>query len=99
MATHIETTEVTSAGLTRRKIGVLRLALTGAITAGAFFALCWIGLFIPFGSPTHAYLGLFTNAEMTSTTALFQGLCWSVIFGGLLGGLTAFVYNALSVLD
>ena len=99
MATSIESNDVKPVGLAGRKIGVLRLALTGAITAGVFFALCWVGLFLPFGSPTHAYLGLFTNAEMTSAAALFQGLCWSVAFGALVGGLTAFFYNALSVLD
>ena len=99
MATFVESTEITSSGITSRRIGVLRLALTGAITAGVFFVLCWIGLFIPFGSPTHTFIGLFTNAEMTSAVALFQGLCWSVVFGALVGGMTAFVYNALSVLD
>lgn len=99
MATSIESVGAKSAERKVRKIGVLRLALTGAITAGVFFALCWIGLFLPFGSPTHAYLALFTNAEMTSAAALVQGLCWSVAFGALLGGMSAFFYNALSVLD
>jgi hypothetical protein len=99
MASITESAEGAADARTRRTIGVIRLAATGAITAGVFFALCWVGLFLPFGSPTHAYLGLFTNAEMTSAAALIQGLCWSVAFGALVGGLTAFFYNALSVLD
>jgi len=56
-------------------IGVLRLALTGAITAAFVFLLCWLGTFIPFSSPTHAYIGLFTPAEMSSVAALAQGVC------------------------
>jgi hypothetical protein len=64
------------------RIGVLRLALTGAITAALVFLLCWVGTFIPFSSPTHAYIGLFTPAEMSSVAALAQGICWSFLFGG-----------------
>ena len=80
-------------------IGVLRLALTGAITAAFVFLLCWLGTFIPFSSPTHAYLGLFTPAEMSSVAALAQGVCWSFLFGGLSGAVLAAVYNALGPLE
>jgi len=82
-----------------RRIGVLRLALTGAITAAIVFVLCWLGTFIPFSSPTHAYLGLFTPAEMSSVVALAQGICWSFLFGALSGGILAAVYNALAPLE
>lgn len=99
MATRIESPDALTAPAGHRKIGVLRLALTGAIVASLFFVLCWIGMFLPFGSPTHAYLALFTNAEITSTNALVQGVCWSALFGLVAGGLTALVYNALSALD
>lgn len=85
--------------IARRRIGVLRLALTGAITAGAVFALCWLGTFIPFSSPTHAYIGRFTPAEMSSGMALAQGVCWSFLFGGLSGAVLAAVYNALGLLE
>jgi len=81
------------------RIGVLRLALTGAITAAFVFLLCWLGTFIPFSSPTHAYIGLFTPAEMSSVAALAQGVCWSFLFGGLSGAVLAWVYNALGRLD
>jgi len=80
-------------------IGVLRLALTGAITAAFVFLLCWLGTFIPFSSPTHAYIGLFTPAEMSSVAALAQGVCWSFLFGGLSGAVLAAVYNALGPLE
>ena len=81
------------------RIGPLRLALTGAITAALVFALCWLGTFIPFSSPTHAYVRLFTPAEMSSFVALCQGSTWSFLFGGLSGGLLAWVYNLLSGLE
>jgi hypothetical protein len=83
----------------RQRLGLLRVALTGAITAALVFVLCWLGTFIPFSSPTHAYIGLFTPAEMHSFAALCQGSAWSFLFGGLSGGLLAWVYNLLSGLE
>lgn len=56
--------------------------------------LCWIGTFVPFSSPTHAYIGLFTNADHSSATALFQGVCWSFAFGLIVGAVFALIYNA-----
>jgi len=81
------------------RLQVLRLALTGAITAAAVFALCWLGTLIPFSSPTHAYISVFTPAEVASGAALAQGLCWSFLFGGLSGAVLATVYNLLGPLD
>ncbi|HEX6742245.1 MAG TPA: hypothetical protein VF079_10700 [Sphingomicrobium sp.] len=83
-----------------RKIGVLRLSLTGAIVAGLFYALCWVGrLVLPIGPASHMYLQLFTSADLSSGMALAQGLCWSVVFGLLIGALGAFVYNWLGALE
>lgn len=81
------------------RIGVLRLALTGAVTAALVFVLCWLGTLIPFSSPTHAYIGLFTPAEQNSVGALVEGVVWSFLFGGLSGAVLAWVYNALGRLD
>jgi hypothetical protein len=67
------------------KIGVLRLGIAGAFTAAALLVLWWIGTFIPFSSPTHAYIGLFTTAPVGSAAALVSGLCWPVVFGALAG--------------
>ena len=81
------------------RVSVLRLGLAGAITAASVFVLCWLGTFIPFSSPTHAYIGLFTPAEMSSVAALAQGICWSFLFGGLSGAVFAAVYNALGPVE
>lgn len=80
-------------------IGVLRLAATSGVAAGAIFVLCWIGTFISFGGPTHAYIGLFTNWDAQSGQALIEGGIWSLLFGLLSGGLIAALYNLFAGLD
>ena len=87
------------ATVTVRTIGAQRLAVTGALAAGLFYILCWIGAQLPLGPATHGYLTLFTNAEITTGRALVEGLIWSVAFGLIAGGLIALIYNALSFLD
>lgn len=82
-----------------RTLSVLRLLIAGGVTAAVVFVLCWIGTFIPFSSPTHAYIGLFTTAEMGSAQALVQGFCWSLLFGALVGAAFVVVYNATASLD
>jgi len=85
--------------MSAHSIGALRLGLTGAITASLIFILCWVGTLVPFSSPTHAYIGLFTPAETNSFLALCEGAAWSFLFGGLSGALFALIYNALAGLE
>ena len=82
-----------------RKLGVLRLAVTGGVSAAIIFILCWVGTFIPFASPTHAYIALFTPAEMSSVQALAEGTLWSLLFGGFSGLVLALIYNLFAGLD
>ena len=79
-------------------VSVIRLTVTGGATAAVVFVLCWLGTFIPFSSPTHAYITLFTNAGQSSGLALAQGTCWSLLFGALVGGAFALIYNATAPL-
>jgi hypothetical protein len=81
------------------KIGVFRLATTIGLAAAAFFALCWVGTFLSFVSPTHAYIGLFTTADTQSVQALIEGGVWSLLFGVFSGGLVAALYNLFAGLD
>lgn len=69
---------------------ILQSALTGAIVSGILFAGCWLLALTPF-SATHGLIPLFTTADITSSTALIQGLCWSLIFGAWIGFLIAVV--------
>jgi hypothetical protein len=74
------------------------MLVAGGATAALIFVLCWIGTFVPFSTPTHAYLSLFTQAEVSSVPALVQGGLWSLLFGALVGGAFALVYNATASL-
>ena len=85
--------------LTASRVSVSRIAATGGVGAAIIFVLCWLGLFIPFSSPTHAYVALFTPADMTSLRALGEGSLWSLLFGGLSGGVLALLYNLFGALD
>lgn len=76
------------------RLGVRRLVIAAGLTAAAAFVLCWLGMFIPFSSPTHAYVGLFTAAEPKSALAFAEGTFWSLLFGALVGGLFGLIYNA-----
>ena len=82
-----------------RRANVLRIALTGALAAAIFYAICWLGAFLPIGPATHMYLKLFTSADISSGLALVQGLCWSLGFGLIAGALIASIYNLLAPLD
>lgn len=81
------------------RLGVLRFALTGALAAAIFYAVCWVGAQLPIGPATHMYLQLFTKAELSSGIALIEGICWSISFGLIAGALIAVIYNALAFLD
>ncbi|HEX8841236.1 MAG TPA: hypothetical protein VF757_02945 [Sphingomicrobium sp.] len=79
-------------------LSVARMAVAGGVTAAAIFVLCWLGTFVPFSSPTHAYIGLFTNADIRSGVALIEGTCWSLLFGLMVGAVFALIYNATAPL-
>lgn len=94
------TATMASAGQSRQvgHINVVRLVVATAATAGVVFVLCWLGTFVPFSSPTHADISLFTNADVGSGKALAEGTCWSLLFGALVGGVFAVTYNATASL-
>lgn len=81
-----------------RDISVRRLVVASGATAATVFILCWLGTFVPFSSPTHAYIGLFTIAGPSSVQALTEGTLWSLLFGALVGGVFALIYNATAAL-
>jgi hypothetical protein len=81
----------------RHNLDVLRFLAAGGITAAVVFVLCWIGTFLPFSSPSHAYINLFTSANVSSISALVEGTVWSLLFGALAVGLFALVYNAAAI--
>lgn len=74
-------------------LGYRRLAASGGLTALVLFVACWVAAQIPAFGATHAYISLFTTAEMASPTALVEGGAWSLIFGAFAAALFAVVYN------
>ena len=89
---------MTTASLSAERTGglnLVRCTFTGAIVLAIQFVLCWAAVFVVPG-PTHMFVQIFTAQPMNSLGALFEGLCWSILFGGLTGLLIAIVYNALS---
>lgn len=97
MASRVTLKSVEQRSTTR--IGILRLAASIGAAAWLIFALCWLGTFFAFSSPTHAYIALFTNAETQSVEGLAEGGVWSLLFGALSGGLIAALYNLFAGLD
>lgn len=87
------------AGVKTSRVNISRFAFTGALVAITFFILCWIGGLLPFGLASHMYVQLFTAAQPSSGLALILGVCWSLVFGLIAGGLVAFYYNLLALLD
>lgn len=83
---------------TPHRVSVLRFALTGSVSGALFYIICWIGSLIP-GTPGHMYLELFTTSDVSTTSALVQGVITSIIGGLVIGGLIAFVYNWLAFVD
>lgn len=79
-------------------LSVTRLLVTGAATGAVIFVLCWLGTFVPFGSPTHAFIPLFTNADISSARALVEGTFWSLLFAGLAATLFGVIYNRTGAL-
>ena len=78
------------------RIGIFHLAATGGLAAVVIFEVCWVGTYLSFASPTHAYIGLFTKPNVQPEVALLQGSLWSLLFGGLSGALIAAIYNMLA---
>lgn len=94
------TTRMVNAGKLQqaKSVSLRRVALATGATAAAVFVLCWVGTFIAFASPTHAYIGLFTTADVSSVKALTEGTLWSLLFGAFLGAVFALIYNATAAL-
>ncbi|CAN5285597.1 hypothetical protein BH10PSE14_BH10PSE14_20570 [soil metagenome] len=75
------------------RLNVVRCAATGAALLSAIFVLCWLAaaLFGAIGS--HMYMAMFTPTLPGSFIALAAGLCWSILFGAVAGGVLAVFYN------
>lgn len=81
-------TDVRPAG----KSQLLHFTVVGALVFAIVFVACWLFVFTPV-TATHAFIALFTSAETTSSIALVEGTCWSLVFGAWAGFLTAAMHR------
>ena len=97
--TEIADVELSASGHVHQ-LSAMRLAFTGATVAAASFLLCWaVAVFAPGARATHMYIQLFTPADVASTKALIEGLCWSLVVGLITGALVALAYNLSAALE
>jgi hypothetical protein len=97
--TAIATEPAAGRATSHRRLSLVRLGATGAVSAALFYVLCWIGALISPTGASHMYLRLFASAELTSGAALAEGVIWSLGFGIIAGVLVAFFYNLFEGLD
>jgi hypothetical protein len=87
------------AEITPHRISAKRAGAAGGLGLAALMILCWIGAFVPFSSPTHAHISLFTPAEIHSVRALLEGTLWALLFGLVAGMTLAATYNLSARLE
>lgn len=83
---------------TFRPLGVIHLALVGALTFALLYVLCWAGAVLGFSGVSHLYLALFAPGETTTFLALLQSVCLSLGWGALTGALIAIFFNLFGFL-
>ena len=77
------------------RLGVNRLAMTGALTTTLLFIFCRVAGALGFVG-SHAFIALFIVAPVLSFTALCVGGVSAAIFGGIGLAAIALIYNALA---
>jgi hypothetical protein len=88
--------EIRAADAHRLSVG--RLALTGALSLFALYALCWVGAAA--GVPvTHLFIALFTSFSVGSFAALCVGGAWALLAGGVTGAVVAATYNLVGFME
>lgn len=86
------------ADIEKCRLGYFHLIAIGAASAVVLYALCWIAAAAGLSAASHLYLALFTTAPLASIAALAQGVCLSMIFGGVTGALIALFENLFAFL-
>ncbi len=81
----------------RRTLSMLGLAIAASVALIVLFVLCaLVGVLFPNLQVTHAWVGLFTLAPVTSPQAWLEGIFFSLVFGIVAGSIVAAVHNAVA---
>jgi hypothetical protein len=82
----------------QQALSVRGLSLALGVALIVLFVLCaLVELLLPGLPATHAWIGLFTLAPVTSPEAWLEGVFYSLIFGIVTGAVVAAVHNAVAV--
>ncbi len=75
----------------------LSAAVVGlSVALVALFVICAVvQLVAPDIQATHAWIGLFTTAELPSLRAWIEGIVFSVVFGAIAGAIFVLAYNRI----
>jgi hypothetical protein len=80
-----------------RILSVRGLSVAVGAALVVLFVLCaLVELLLPGLPATHAWIGLFTLAPVTSPRAWIEGVFYSLIFGIVTGAIVAVVHNAIA---
>ncbi|MEP9388136.1 hypothetical protein [Mesorhizobium sp. KR9-304] len=80
-----------------RPLSVLGLSVAIGVALVVLFVLCaLVELLLPGLPATHAWIGLFTLAPVTSPRAWIEGVFYSFVFGIVTGAIVAVVHNAIA---
>lgn len=83
--------------IARSSLSLIGSAIAAGLTLVVLFLLCALAaLVVPGLQATHAWVGLFTLAPVTSPQAWLEGVLFSLVFGGIVGSVFAAVHNAIS---
>src|SRR5438552_16176028 len=63
---------------------VARATVAAALALAIVFLGCWLGAYLKIVE-SHMFIQLFTTKPLNSIAALAEGVCWSVVFSGLIG--------------
>ncbi|ODT17520.1 MAG: hypothetical protein ABS35_25650 [Kaistia sp. SCN 65-12] len=81
----------------RRTLSLLGCSIAAGVALIVLFWLCaFTQLVAPGIQATHAWVGLFTLAPVTSPQAWLEGTFFSLVFGSIAGSIFSTVHNAIS---
>jgi len=89
---HKEIVMIDQNGVSAPRSSASRFAVTGAFVALVVFVACWVAAALGIVA-SHAFVGLFTLAPVTSSSALVVGGISAAGSGAVVGALMAVGYN------
>jgi hypothetical protein len=78
------------------RLNIVALGWALSATLAVLFVVCLVvALILPDWPASHAWVGLFSAARLTSARVWIDGIVFSVVFGWISAVVVGFVYNRL----